>query len=61
VFVTRFSWFGESAGLGGLPIAAFEAAVLIRAFVLVWCIVEWGRRPHHDLLPQPAVTDPIPT
>ena len=61
VFVTRFSWFGEFAGLGGLPIAAFEAAVLIRAFVLVWCIVEWVRRPHHDLLPQPAVTDPIPT
>lgn len=44
VFVTRFSWFGELSGFGGLPIGAFEAAVVVRAIVLVACIVVWVRR-----------------
>ncbi|MEX0833570.1 MAG: glycosyltransferase 87 family protein [Actinomycetota bacterium] len=43
VFVTRFSWFGELSGVGGLPIGAFEAAVLVRAAVLVACLVAWLR------------------
>ena len=44
VFVTRFSWFGELAGFGGLPIGAFEAAVVVRAVVLIACVVAWVRR-----------------
>jgi uncharacterized protein (TIGR03382 family) len=43
VFVTRFSWFGRYSGFGGVPIGAFEIAVVIRALVLVWCLVEWTR------------------
>jgi uncharacterized membrane protein len=43
VFVTRFSWLGRYADYGGLPIGAFEAAVGIRALVLVWCLIEWIR------------------
>jgi uncharacterized membrane protein len=45
VFVTRFSWFGELSGFGGVPIGAFEAAVLVRAAVLLVCVVAWVRRP----------------
>jgi len=52
VFVTRFSWFGEFAGFGGLPIGAFEIAVVVRAAVLLWCLVAWVRRPQPG--PQPA-------
>ena len=44
VFVTRFSWFGELSGFGGLPIGAFEVAVALRAIVLIGCIVSWVRR-----------------
>ncbi len=44
VFVTRFSWFAELSGHGGLPLGAFEVAVLARAAVLVWCLAEWFRR-----------------
>jgi uncharacterized membrane protein len=43
VFVTRFSWFGRYAGMGGLPIGAFEIAVVLRALVLLWCLVTWIR------------------
>ncbi|MGZ4154529.1 MAG: glycosyltransferase family 87 protein [Actinomycetota bacterium] len=41
VFVTRFSWFGRYSNVGGLPIGAFETAVVVRALVLVWCLVAW--------------------
>jgi uncharacterized membrane protein len=44
VFVTRFSWFGELSGFGGVPIGAFELAVVLRAAVLVVCVVAWARR-----------------
>jgi uncharacterized membrane protein len=43
VFLTRFSWFARYSGYGGVPIGAFEIAVVIRALVLVWCLVEWTR------------------
>jgi uncharacterized membrane protein len=43
VFVTRFSWFGRYSNMGGLPIGAFEAAVVVRALILVWCLVAWTR------------------
>jgi uncharacterized membrane protein len=50
VFVTRFTWFGHLAaqsgdpafaGYSGLPISAFEIAILIRAVILGVCIVAW--------------------
>jgi uncharacterized membrane protein len=44
VFVTRFSWFGRLSDVGGLPIGAFEIAVLVRAVVLAVCVVAWFRR-----------------
>lgn len=49
VFVTRFSWFGEYAGFGGLPIELFEIAVLVRAAALIWCVLAWIRRPQPGL------------
>jgi hypothetical protein len=60
VFLTRFSWFGRYTGVGGLPIGAFEAAVLVRAAILVWCLVTWVRRPESEdvhLSPAPALAD----
>jgi hypothetical protein len=45
VFLTRFSFFGEMTGFGGLPQWAFETAVMVRAAVLVWCVVAWVREP----------------
>ena len=44
VFVTRFSWFGTMQGTSGATQGMFEAAVLVRTVVLVWCIVLWIRR-----------------
>jgi uncharacterized membrane protein len=60
VFLTRFSWFGRYTGVGGLPIGAFEVAVLVRAAVLAWCLVAWVRRPESEdvrLSPAPALAD----
>jgi uncharacterized membrane protein len=58
VFVTRFSWFGTmtglDSGLAGLPIGAFEIAVLARAAILVLCVVAWVRR-SETALAQPLV------
>jgi len=59
VFVTRFSWFGEFSGLGGLPIGAFQVAVLVRAVVLIWCVVAWIRRPQLGARSSPAA-EPVP-
>jgi uncharacterized membrane protein len=52
VFVTRFSFFGELSGVGGWPFGAFEIAVLLRALVLVVCVVAWVR--HREPAPVPA-------
>jgi uncharacterized membrane protein len=49
VFLTRFSFFGDLTGMGGLPQGVFETAVLIRAGVLVWCTVAWVREPSRRL------------
>jgi uncharacterized membrane protein len=59
VFVTRFSWFGRLAGLGGLPIGAFELAVVVRAVVLLACLVAWVRRPQPGL-PAATAAEPVP-
>jgi uncharacterized membrane protein len=44
VFVTRFSFFARLQDLGGLPFDAFEVALLVRAAVLVACLLAWVRR-----------------
>jgi uncharacterized membrane protein len=47
VFVTRFSWFGllggHHNGFAGSPLGAFEVAILVRAAVLVVCVIGWIR------------------
>ncbi|HZP89619.1 MAG TPA: hypothetical protein VFC04_01335, partial [Actinomycetota bacterium] len=50
VFLTRFSWFGRYSNLGGLPIGAFEVAVVVRFAVLLLCLAAWIRRTE----PEPA-------
>jgi uncharacterized membrane protein len=45
VFLTRFAWFARLSNLGGLPIGAFEVAVVVRALVLIVCLVIWTGRP----------------
>ncbi len=49
VFLTRFSFFGDLSGYGGLPFGAFEIAIAARTVVLVWAVIAWVRRPTHDL------------
>ncbi|MGZ5305939.1 MAG: glycosyltransferase 87 family protein [Actinomycetota bacterium] len=49
VFVTRFSFFGDLTGVGGLPFGAFEIAIAVRTLVLVWSVVTWVRRPTTEL------------
>ena len=63
VFVTRFSWFGRyrgvEGGLSGIPLGVFEIAILVRAVVLVLCVVQWVRARHAAANPAgtPALTD----
>jgi hypothetical protein len=58
VFLTRFTWFGRLAadggdpafaGYHGSPLGLFEFAVLLRALVLLACVVAWalGERGRH--------------
>jgi uncharacterized membrane protein len=47
VFVTRFTWFG----VGGPDQWVFETAVVLRALVLVACLVAWVREPSPVLTP----------
>jgi hypothetical protein len=60
VFLTRFSFFGDLSGIGGLPQWIFEIAVLIRAGVLVWCVVAWVREPSRRLPAEHAADRPLP-
>ena len=60
VFLTRFSFFGDYTGIGGLPRGVFETAVVIRAAVLVWCVVGWVREPSRRLPAESAApTRPV--
>jgi uncharacterized membrane protein len=54
VFVTRFSWFGRLSDVGGLPIGAFQTAVVVRDAILVLCLVAWVLRSEDEPLPKPA-------
>ncbi len=62
VFVTRFSWFGTLSGVeegfAGIPLGAFEIAVLVRAVVLVVCLVAWVRRRSEAPVPAPMLARP---
>ncbi|MGZ5301770.1 MAG: hypothetical protein ACXWEJ_08105, partial [Actinomycetota bacterium] len=49
VFVTRFSFFGDLTGVGGLPFGAFEIAIAVRTLGVVWSVVTWVRRPTTEL------------
>ena len=55
VFLTRFSFFGDLTGIGGVPQWVFETAVVIRAAVLVWCVIAWVREPSRRLPAERAV------
>ena len=64
VFVTRFSWFGlldgRHSGLAGAPFGAFKVAILVRAAILVLCVVAWVRgREEAPALAEP-VAAPVP-
>jgi hypothetical protein len=54
VFVTRFTWFGA----GGPDQWVFEAAVGLRALVLVACLLAWIREP--SPVPSPSVDSSDP-
>ncbi len=68
VFVTRFWWFGKLQGDWGTPQTWFEAMVVVRALVLLWCVVAWVREPHRRLVlegggethAEPEAGDPRP-
>lgn len=49
VFITRFTWFGRLKGAPGASQELFEVMVLLRAAVLVWCVVAWIQREHEPL------------
>jgi len=51
VFVTRFTWFG----IGGPDQWVFELAVVLRALVLVVCLVAWVLGPSPSLAGEPEV------
>jgi uncharacterized membrane protein len=53
VFVTRFSWFGRLSGLGGVPIGAFQLALLVRDAILAVCLVAWVLRSEDERVPIP--------
>lgn len=54
VFITRFSWFGRLSDLGGVPIGAFQIALVVRDAILVLCLVAWVLRSEDERLPLPA-------
>jgi uncharacterized membrane protein len=54
VFVTRFSWFGRYTGIGGVPLGAFQLALLVRAAVLVACVAAWALRRDEEVLLVPG-------
>ena len=56
VFVTRFSWFGRYSGHGGASLRLFQIALIIRAVVLVGCLVAWVLRKQDEPLPTTALT-----
>jgi uncharacterized membrane protein len=61
VFFTRLSFFGEYTSVGGVPESVFEAAVVVRAAVLVWCVARWVLEPSRPLASEaPPAVAPTP-
>jgi hypothetical protein len=61
VFVTRFWFFGSLAGVFGVSQGTFEAMVLVRAIVLVGCVVAWVRWHAEPLeIEARAAVEPVP-
>ena len=61
VFVTRFWFFGRLAGVFGVSQGTFEAMVLVRAVVLVGCVVAWVRWHAEPLeIESRAAAEPVP-
>lgn len=56
VFVTRFQFFGDPLATEGAWFAGFEAALIVRALVLVVCLFAWVRyhAPAQAMAPQPV-------
>jgi hypothetical protein len=59
VFLTEFGWLGHGNGITGgltdIPTGVFELMVVVRAAILVLCIVAWVRRRE----PAPSTAEPI--
>ncbi len=56
VYVATFKYLGSRAGFSsGWPRGALEAAVLVRAAVLIWCLFLWMRRE-----PEPPAGEEVP-
>jgi hypothetical protein len=59
VFLTEFGWLGHSNGIEGgltdIPTGVFELMVVVRAAILVLCIIAWVRRRE----PAPSLAEPI--
>ena len=63
VFVTRFSWFGRLShdrgefafgSYHGLPIGAFQVALVVRAAILIVCLGAWALRTKREREPEPV-------
>jgi uncharacterized membrane protein len=61
VFVTRFWFFGSFTGGWGTPHWWFDVAVLVRAVVLIWCVIGWIRREGEPLALGRPPRPPTPT
>jgi uncharacterized membrane protein len=48
VYFTEFAWLRRYAGLAGWPVWAVELAIVLRAAVIVACLIAWIRRPGTD-------------
>jgi hypothetical protein len=63
VFLTEFAWLGAQNGVNGglteIPTLLFEFAVVVRAAILVLCVVAWIRRrePPPELEPTAPIED----
>src|SRR5918996_2219970 len=56
VFVTRFQFFARLSDQGpGLPFWSFEVAVVVRAAILIACVVAWMRAQSREPAPEPVL------
>jgi uncharacterized membrane protein len=59
VFLTEFGWLGHTNGLTGgitdVPTVVFETMVLVRAAILVMCVIAWIHRREPPPIPEPPL------